>query len=388
MRPVSSVSQLSLFSAGARPPQPGDLAGLLCGPGQIVRFGSGDTARLSVVLADPRRAPVVVAACVAVGIDAEPAVTESGASASAPRSAATWSVWRRRGRGRGEEAGARRRTRADESGSPGLVPPGAVKTVPAGMQLDGAVLRVWMVAAGRWDGRGVDLLLDPHAPQTHLALIAAATRAGISPARSGRGTAFRITGNRRIRRFLELRRSRRPQVLLRTSGRRRGWHGPLTARLRSRPSDRRRAECDRGNTWRARREECPPSVDTGGHGDEHRGAARGGQWSGYDVTTGTSPTTDTAADGARAQGGRRPAFRHAHRPRNRPPDAPPGDRRVADQGQEDRALPGQRLRRRVVSRPHPGSSARCRGRPRQVQGRGRGPGSAWTSTTSSSRSTS
>ena len=62
------------------------------------------------------------------------------------------------------------------------------------MQLDGAVLRVWMVAAGRWDGRGVDLLLDPHAPQTHLALIAAATRAGISPARSGRGTALRITG--------------------------------------------------------------------------------------------------------------------------------------------------------------------------------------------------
>ena len=51
-----------------------------------------------------------------------------------------------------------------------------MKTVPAGMQLDGAVLRVWMLAAGRWDGRGVDLLLDPHAPQTHLALIAAATR--------------------------------------------------------------------------------------------------------------------------------------------------------------------------------------------------------------------
>ena len=79
-----------------------------------------------------------------------------------------------------------------------------MKTVPAGMQLDGAVLRVWMVAAGRWDGRGVELLLDPHAPQTHLALIAAATRAGISPARSGRGTALRITGIRRIRRFLEL----------------------------------------------------------------------------------------------------------------------------------------------------------------------------------------
>jgi hypothetical protein len=72
------------------------------------------------------------------------------------------------------------------------------------MLLDGPVLRVWMVTAGHWDGRGVDLLLDPHAPQTHLALIAAATRAGISPARSGRGTALRITGARRIRRLMEL----------------------------------------------------------------------------------------------------------------------------------------------------------------------------------------
>ena len=204
MRPVSSVSQLSLFSAGARPPQTGDLAGLLCGPGQIVRFGSGDTARLSVVLADPRRAPVVVAACVAVGIDAEPAVTESGATAvrTAFRRdlvglAQAWTM------GRGEEAGAFRRPEADEPASPASSLR-EVKTVPAGMQLDGAVLRVWMLAAGRWDGRAVDLLLDPHAPQTYVALIAAATRAGISPARSRRESALRITGNRRIRRFLEL----------------------------------------------------------------------------------------------------------------------------------------------------------------------------------------
>ena len=204
MRPVSPVSQLSLFSAGARPPQPGDLAGLLCGPGQIVRFGSGDTARLSVVLADPRRAPVVVAACAAVGIDAEQAVTESGASVvrTAFRRdlvglAQAWTG------GRGEEAGARRPTEADVPTSPASSLR-EVKTVPPGMLLDGPVLRVWMVTAGRWDGRGVDLLLDPHAPQTHLALIAAATRAGISPARSGRGTALRITGAPRIRRLVEL----------------------------------------------------------------------------------------------------------------------------------------------------------------------------------------
>jgi hypothetical protein len=50
----------------------------------------------------------------------------------------------------------------------------------------------------------VELLLDPHAPQTHLPLVAAATRAGVSPARSGRGAALRITGSRRIRRLAEL----------------------------------------------------------------------------------------------------------------------------------------------------------------------------------------
>jgi hypothetical protein len=180
VRPVSSVSQPSLFSAEARPPRPGDLAGLLCGPGQIVRFGSGDTARLSVVLSDPRRAAAVVAICAGVGIDAEAVVTESGATA------------------------VRTAFRRDLVGLARLWTLGAVKTVPAGMLLDGAVLRVWMLAAGRWDGRAVDLLLDPHAPQTHLALIAAATRAGISPARSARGTALRISGARRLERFTEL----------------------------------------------------------------------------------------------------------------------------------------------------------------------------------------
>lgn len=181
MRPVSpSSTQLTLFSADARPPRTADLAGLLCGPGQIVRFGGGDTARLSIVLPDAARAPAVVAACGAVGIAAECVLTESGATAvrTAFRRdlvtlAAAWSR-------------------------------GAVKTVPPGMLLDGAVLRVWMLAAGRWDGRGAELLLDPHAPQTHVPLVAAATRAGVSPARTGRGAALRITGMRRVRRLAEL----------------------------------------------------------------------------------------------------------------------------------------------------------------------------------------
>jgi hypothetical protein len=72
------------------------------------------------------------------------------------------------------------------------------------MQLDGAVLRVWLLAAGRWDGRGAEFLLDPHAPETHLPLVAAATRAGVSPARTSRPPTLRITGARRLRRLVEL----------------------------------------------------------------------------------------------------------------------------------------------------------------------------------------
>lgn len=174
------MSQLSLFSAGARPPRLGDLAGLLCGPGQIVRFGAGDTARLSIVLPDPNRAPAVVAACAEVGVAADVVVTESGATA------------------------VRTAFRRDLVDLAEAWNRGAIKTVPAGMLLDGTVLRTWLVAAGRWDGRGVELLLDPHAPETHLPLVAAATRAGLSPGWTRRGAALRIGGARRVRRFVEL----------------------------------------------------------------------------------------------------------------------------------------------------------------------------------------
>lgn len=180
------MAQLSLFSAEARAPRVADLGGLLCGPGQIARFGAGDTARLSVVLAgradeEPWRAPALVAACAATGIAAEAVRTESGATA------------------------VRTAFRRDLVELAARWARGAVKTVPAGMQLDGAVLRLWVLAAGRPDERGGYLLaLDPHAPQTHLPLVAAATRAGLPPARVGRGQALRISGTRRVRRLVEL----------------------------------------------------------------------------------------------------------------------------------------------------------------------------------------
>lgn len=175
------MPQLSLFSADARPGRPSDLAGLLCGPGQVVRFGGGDQARVSIVLADAGRAAALVDACRAAGVEVEPVPTGSGsvAVASAFRAdlvdlARTW-------------------TR------------GAVKAVPEGWQLDGPALRLWALAAGGPDGRGGYLLaLDPHAPQTHLPLTAAATRVGLPPARVGGPPALRIGGTRRVAHLVEL----------------------------------------------------------------------------------------------------------------------------------------------------------------------------------------
>jgi hypothetical protein len=175
------VSQLSLFSAEARPPRVSDLAGLLCGPGQIVRFGAGDQARLSIVLADPARAPALAAACAATGITVDAVQTESGTTAL------------------------RTAFRCDLVGLAGAWMHGAAKRVPPEWQLDGPTLRLWALAAGHPDERGGYVLaLDPHAPETHLPLIAAATRAGIPPARVARGPALRISGTRRVQRLVEL----------------------------------------------------------------------------------------------------------------------------------------------------------------------------------------
>ncbi|HXV93855.1 MAG TPA: hypothetical protein VD813_11195 [Pseudonocardia sp.] len=175
------MSQLSLFSADARPARIADLGGLLCGPGQIVRFGTGDTARLSIVLPDPSRAAAVVAACGRTGVAVEVTTTEDGSTA------------------------VRTAFRRDLVGLARAWTRGATKALPAGMQLDGPMLRLWTIAAGRPDERGGYLLaLDPHAPETHGPLVAAATRAGIPPARLGRRPVLRISGTRRMQRLVEL----------------------------------------------------------------------------------------------------------------------------------------------------------------------------------------
>lgn len=175
------VSQLSLFSAETAGASLADLAGLLCGPGQIVRFGTGETARLSIVLPDPARAPALLRACRDIGVEMTETRTEAGTTAlrtafrrDLVELAAEWAR-------------------------------GATKAVPPGMQLDGSALRMWALAAGRPDERGGHLLaLDTHAPQTHVPLVAALTRLGLPPARVGRGAGLRISGVRRVQRLVEL----------------------------------------------------------------------------------------------------------------------------------------------------------------------------------------
>ena len=123
-------------------------------------------------------------------------------------------------------------------------------------------------------------------------------------------------------------------------------------------------------------------MDTGGRGDDEESAARGGRWSGNDVTTGTSPTTDTQPTAPRkAGGGRRsgtPTATATGRPTRRLVivESPTKAKKIAP-------VPRQRLRRRVLGRAHPRPAARRRRRPGQVQGRVVGAARAWTSTTSS-----
>ncbi|MFP5069029.1 hypothetical protein ACLFMI_05110 [Pseudonocardia nantongensis] len=174
---------MSLFSAEARPAGITDLAGLLCGPGRLERFGAGDTARFDVPLPFDGRERALAALAGARGVTLAP-------GASGLRSA-----FRR-------DLAPLARSWCTGNGH---------KQVPSGFQLDGAALRLWVLAAGVADLRGGHLLLlDPQAPWTHGPLIAAATRAGLPPARvaagehGAPGPALRLHGARRMARLTEL----------------------------------------------------------------------------------------------------------------------------------------------------------------------------------------
>jgi hypothetical protein len=171
---------ISLFSAEASGPGLADLAGVLCGPGRMAGFGR-TAARLSAVVDEPWRARALARECRRRGAEAQVSAAECGR----PLVRTPFRVdllplerhWNR-----GEE-----------------------KVLPDGFRLDGAMLRMWALAAGSPQGNGYLLALDPEAPETHERLITALAQLGV-PAKifKGEEALLRITGRRRLAHVLEL----------------------------------------------------------------------------------------------------------------------------------------------------------------------------------------
>lgn len=175
--------QLSLFGIEAAPPGPADLAGLLAGPGQVVRMGG--TARVSVVVEERWRAVVLVgelrqrgfaATCVST-VDEHLGVRTPYSALLAPLARA----WLQ----------------------------GAVKRPPTGFALEGRRLRLWMAAAGYRDHLGVTLRIGRTEEAVPVVLQRALASLGL-PAdivgAAGRpsGASLRISGRRRLVRLAEL----------------------------------------------------------------------------------------------------------------------------------------------------------------------------------------
>ena len=182
----AAMSQMSLFSAGARDPRVGDLEGLLAGPGQVVR--RGELARISVVVTDMWRVDALVAEMATLGLsaevdDAEPASgTAGGVTVRSPwlsqlrEVADSWTL-------------------------------GAVKVPPAGWALDGGRLRWWCLGAGSAQPAMYTLALGASDEPAWGAVGAALAAAGVPGVLVGPrafGPAYRIVGQRRLGRLREL----------------------------------------------------------------------------------------------------------------------------------------------------------------------------------------
>ncbi|MFE9694629.1 hypothetical protein [Micromonospora sp. NPDC005806] len=174
------VRQPSLFSTEAADPSLADLAGLLAGPGEVVRMGG--TARLSMVVDAAWRVHVLVAELGARGVPASWEPTEDGRhlvrTAYATTLAPLATAWLR----------------------------GAAKRPPTGFHLNGRRLRLWLAAAGAADPAGFLLRLGADEdcwPPVRTALAAVGLPgAFVEPAEGG--PAYRIGGRRRLARLAEL----------------------------------------------------------------------------------------------------------------------------------------------------------------------------------------
>lgn len=183
----ASVAQLSFFSADASVPAVGDLAGLLCGQGQIASFAA-TAARLSVVVEESWRARLITDELAARGVQAQLVRSDCG------------------------QPSVRTPFRKDLIRLAGGWTRGAVKAVPPDFLLSGSALRLWLLASGRRSDRGYLLMFDPHAEHTHQPLLRALAQAGLVCDTRGRsmvgprggGPAARITGRKRLARLAEL----------------------------------------------------------------------------------------------------------------------------------------------------------------------------------------
>jgi hypothetical protein len=177
--------QLTFGSVEVNDPTPEDLAGLLCGPGEVVRSPDGSAVRLSVVVVDAWRVTELLGLFATIGLEGDTAPAESGGtSVRTPFSP-------------------RLRHLADRWSQGALVVP------PADLQLSGNALRAWLLAAGGPVPGRADawqLGLGP-TEEAWSGIGAALARSGLPGllvgARSG-GPGYRVLGARRLRRLAEL----------------------------------------------------------------------------------------------------------------------------------------------------------------------------------------
>lgn len=174
--------QLVFFGADAAEPTVADLAGLLAGPGAVVRMGG--TARLSVRVDSAWRVHVLVAELAQRGL------------------AASWEPT-------GDERHAVRTsyTRVLKPLAAAWLH-GPVKRPPATFHLTGRRLRLWLAAAGTPEPPGGFLLglgeSDQECWEPVGAALAAAGLAGTFVGPDEGGPAYRITSRRRLARLAEL----------------------------------------------------------------------------------------------------------------------------------------------------------------------------------------
>lgn len=174
------MTQFSLFGAAAAAPTLDDLGGVLLAGGHWVR-GTGQTARLSVVVRDAWRAEALAAE-----------FADRGIGGDAPQPAA---------------AGITVRTAFDDALAPlaAAWTRGANEAPPASFVLTAGGLRLWAVATGRRDDAGYLLgtaLPDDAIHRTAGAQLSRLGLAAVSIHRGGAG--WRITSAKRLRRLNEL----------------------------------------------------------------------------------------------------------------------------------------------------------------------------------------